>query len=166
MDRLSSPWRLEYVKDGAGALSGGRCVFCVPDAEREDPSRLLLAVYRHTVALCNLFPYNTGHVLLAPRRHVDDLSLLSAEELEELMRLAALATAVLREEYAPDGLNLGMNIGKAAGAGIADHLHLHVLPRWGGDTNFMTTVHDTRVLPESLQGTLGRLRPKFAALVP
>jgi ATP adenylyltransferase len=166
VDRLYSPWRLEYVKDGAGALPGGKCVFCVPDGEREDASRLLLAVYRHTLALCNLFPYNSGHVLLAPRRHVADLSLLDAEELAELMRLAALATGILREEYGPDGLNLGMNVGKAAGAGIADHIHLHVLPRWGGDTNFMTAVHDTRVLPESLPGTLARLRPKFSALVP
>jgi ATP adenylyltransferase len=166
VERISSPWRLEYVKDGAGALPEGKCVFCVPDGEREDPNRLVLAVYARTLAVLNLFPYTSGHVLLAPRRHVADLSLLDGEELAELMRLAAGATAILREEYGPDGLNLGMNLGKAAGAGIADHLHLHVLPRWVGDTNFMTTVHDTRVLPEALPGTLARLRPKFAALVP
>lgn len=165
MEILSAPWRHRYVT-GAAALPDGACVFCVPEGAEGEPERLLLGVYRHTVALCNLFPYSSGHVLLAPRRHVAELSLLGAEELGELMRLAAAASAILREEYRWDGLNLGMNLGRAAGAGIADHLHMHLVPRWNGDTNFMSTVFETRVLPESLPDTLARLRPKFSALAP
>ena len=130
------------------------------------PDRLLLGIYPTTVALLNLYPYNNGHVLVAPRRHVADLSDLPGEELRELFSLVALGTRALREMYDPEGLNVGMNLGKVAGAGIIDHLHVHLVPRWCGDTNFMTSVHDTRVLPESLMETRERLSPAFALLRP
>jgi ATP adenylyltransferase len=131
-----------------------------------DPDRLLLGVYPKTVALLNLYPYNNGHVLIAPRRHVAELCDLPAEELRELFSLVALGIRALRETYGAEGMNVGMNLGKVAGAGIADHLHVHLVPRWGGDTNFMTSVHDTRVLPESLLETRERLSPAFGLLRP
>ena len=126
----------------------------------------MLGVYPRTVAICNRYPYNNGHVLAAPRRHVADLSLLSGEELAELFSLVALGTKALSDEYGPEGFNVGMNLGRAAGAGVADHLHVHIVPRWGGDTNFMTATQTTRVLPESLVQTRARLLPRFAQLKP
>ncbi|HEY3491164.1 MAG TPA: HIT domain-containing protein [Candidatus Deferrimicrobiaceae bacterium] len=167
MERMFSPWRMAYIqKDQGGCGNGHGCVFCVEPADLDDPGRLVLGIYPHTLAICNLYPYNNGHVLLAPRRHVSDLSLLSREELSELMSLAAMATRALGAEYAPAGFNLGMNLGKVAGAGIADHLHLHVVPRWNGDTNFMSAALTTRVLPESLAETHLRLQPLFRDLAP
>jgi ATP adenylyltransferase len=163
---MFSPWRMEYIRqDQAGGGKPG-CVFCVDAAERDEPSRLVLGVYPNTLAICNLYPYNNGHILLAPRRHVAGLPLLTREEQGELMSLAALATAALAEEYEPAGFNLGMNLGRVAGAGIADHLHLHIVPRWNGDTNFMTAVQSTRVLPESLEETHRRLLARFRDLTP
>lgn len=127
---------------------------------------MVLGIYGNTVALCNRYPYNNGHVLVAPRRHVPDLFLLSKEEQAELISLVALGMKELSEEYLPHGFNVGMNLGKAAGAGIGDHLHLHIVPRWGGDTNFMTAAQTTRVLPESLPETYARLSSRFGRLRP
>ncbi|MBI5343284.1 MAG: HIT domain-containing protein [Deltaproteobacteria bacterium] len=166
MERDFSPWRIEYIRGGNSGGAGGRCIFCVGEAERNDPERLILGIYPRTLAICNRYPYNNGHVLLAPRRHVAELSLLSKEELGELMSLAALGTKALAEEYSPQGFNLGMNVGKAAGAGIDDHLHMHIVPRWSGDTNFMTAAQTTRVLPESLPETHARLSARFMSLKP
>jgi len=164
MDRMFSPWRMEYIREGGSG--GGRCIFCIADEERDDPERLVLGVYANTLAICNRYPYNNGHVLIAPRRHVADPTLLSGEEMREIMSLLALGTKALSEEYAPRGFNVGMNLGKAAGAGVPDHLHLHLVPRWEGDTNFMTSVLATRVLPESLERTHQRLSVRFGALRP
>jgi ATP adenylyltransferase len=166
MERMFSPWRMEYVRQGSSGGKGGRCVFCVDDAERNDPDRLVLGIYPRTLAICNRYPYNNGHVLVAPRRHVASLSLLSKEEQAELMSLLSLGIAALSEEYSPQGINVGMNLGRAAGAGIEDHLHFHIVPRWVGDTNFMTAAHSTRVLPESLPETHARLSAKFGPLQP
>jgi ATP adenylyltransferase len=162
MDRLFSPWRMEYVRGGGG----GGCILCIGEEEREDPERLVLGFYPGTLAILNRYPYNNGHVLIAPRRHVADLSALSREERGELISLLALGVQAIREEYSPEGLNVGMNLGKAAGAGVEDHLHVHILPRWSGDTNFMTSVLSTRVLPESLRETHGRLSARFGPLRP
>lgn len=156
---------MEYIR-GGGSSSGGRCIFCVGEEERDDPERLVLGVYTNTLAVLNRYPYNNGHVLLAPRRHVGDLSALSGEERGELFSLLALGTQAVREEYAPEGFNIGMNLGKAAGAGVEDHLHLHIVPRWKGDTNFMTSVLSTRVLPESIRETHRRLSGRFGPLRP
>lgn len=161
---MFSPWRMEYIRGGGSG--GERCIFCVADDERGDPERLVLGVYANTLAICNRYPYNNGHVLIAPRRHVADPASLSGDEMREIMSLLALGTTVLSDEYAPRGFNVGMNLGKAAGAGIPDHLHLHLVPRWEGDTNFMTSVLGTRVLPESLEQTHRRLSARFRELRP
>lgn len=166
MERIFSPWRMEYIRGGNSGGAGGRCIFCVGEADLNDPEKLVLGIYSRTVAICNRYPYNNGHVILAPRRHVAELSLLSREELGELMSLASLAAKELTAEYSPQGFNLGMNLGKIAGAGVEDHIHMHIVPRWGGDTNFMTAVQTTRVLPESLPETHERLSARFASLKP
>jgi ATP adenylyltransferase len=166
MERMFSPWRMEYIRGATSGGKGDRCVFCVEEGERDDPELLVLGLYPNTLAICNRYPYNNGHVLVAPRRHVSDLSLLSKEEQAELMSLVALGMKALSEEYSPQGFNVGMNLGKAAGAGIEDHLHLHIVPRWNGDTNFMTAVQTTRVLPESLPETHARLSSRFGQLRP
>ena len=161
---MFSPWRMEYIRGGGSG--GERCIFCVADDERQDPARLVLGVYANTLAICNRYPYNNGHVLIAPRRHVADPTLLSGDEMREIMSLLALGTKVLAEEYAPRGFNVGMNLGRTAGAGIPDHLHFHLVPRWEGDTNFMASVFGTRVLPESLDETHRRLSARFGTLRP
>ncbi len=166
MERMFSPWRMDYIRRGDAGGKGGRCIFCVEEPDREDPERLVLGIYPRTVAICNRYPYNNGHVLAAPRRHVGELSLLSGEEIAELFSLVALGTKALSDEYGPEGFNVGMNLGNAAGAGIEDHLHVHIVPRWKGDTNFMTAVQSTRVLPESLAQTHARLLPRFGTLRP
>ena len=160
MHRLYSPWRLQYVTAASGDPQGG-CVFCTA-LERDDA----LIVHRaaHTFVILNLFPYNNGHLMVVPNRHIARLALASDEELGELMRLTRAAEQALTEAYAPHGLNMGLNLGKPAGAGVADHLHMHVVPRWDGDTNFMSVVGETRVLPEEIPVTAERLRPIFARL--
>ena len=143
--------------------SGG-CVFCDHLAEGDDASAGIL--HRGTTAfvLLNAFPYNTGHLMIAPLRHVGEMSELNADERHELIDLSDAAVSALREAMDPHGFNVGMNIGSAAGAGVPGHLHVHVVPRWSGDTNFMTTVGDTKVLPEMLAETDAKLRPLFERL--
>ena len=160
MERLYSPWRLAYVTAASGEASSG-CVFC--DAlDRNDP----LILYRgpHCFVILNLYPYNNGHLMVVPLRHIARLADARPEELSELMALTRTAEMALAEAYAPHGLNMGLNLGKPAGAGVLDHLHMHVVPRWNGDTNFMSIVGETRVLPEELPVTVERLRPLFARL--
>jgi len=166
MDRIFSPWRMEYILQVGAGGGTGLCVFCVRDGDLEDPERLFVGLYPNTVAILNRYPYNNGHVLLAPRRHVANLWDLSSEELRELFSLVSLGTRELAKEYRTEGMNLGMNLGKAAGAGIVDHLHVHLVPRWAGDTNFMTPVRETRVLPESLLESRRRLSAVFGPLNP
>ena len=166
VDRIFSPWRMEYVRQAGGGGGTEACVFCVPDGDLEEPERLLVGLYPGTVAILNRYPYNNGHVLIAPRRHVANLWDLSSEELRELFSLVSLGSRELAREYRTDGMNVGMNLGKAAGAGIAEHLHVHLVPRWAGDTNFMTPVQETRVLPESLLESRSRLAAVFGSLSP
>ena len=166
MDRIFSPWRMEYIRQAGTGGGTAQCVFCVRDADLEDPGRLLVGLYPNTVAILNRYPYNNGHVLVAPRRHVANLWDLPSEELRELFSLVSLGTRGLAQEYQTEGMNVGMNLGKAAGAGIADHLHVHLVPRWAGDTNFMTPVQETRVLPESLLESRRRLSAVFGPLTP
>ena len=159
MDRLWSPWRLAYV---TAAHTAPDCIFC--DALEHADAQLVLLRGRHAFVILNLYPYNNGHLMVAPNRHINTLVGLSSEEQTELMRMARWAEMALTEAYQPQGINVGINLGKAAGAGIEDHLHVHVVPRWSGDTNFMTTVAQTRVLPEELGQTAARLRPIFERL--
>ena len=157
---------MEYVRREGGGGGVPPCVFCIRDGDLDDPERLLVGLYPGTVAILNRYPYNNGHVLVAPRRHVADLWDLSSEELRELFSLVSLGSRALAREYRTEGLNVGMNLGKAAGAGIVDHLHVHLVPRWAGDTNFMTPVRETRVLPESLLESRHRLAAVFGPLTP
>ena len=159
MERLWSPWRLAYVS----SVEQPPCVFChALEAEREAP--LLLFRGESCFIVLNLYPYNNGHLMVVPNRHFATLAEATAEELAELMTLARRSEIALGEVYHPHGLNLGMNVGRPAGAGVAEHVHLHVVPRWTGDTNFMTTIGDVRVLPESMEQTADRLRPVFERL--
>ena len=143
-----------------GSARGSGCVFCDAASGRDDA----LVVYRGTTSfvILNKFPYNNGHLMVVPNRHIATLAEASADELAEIMTLARRAERAIRAAYEPHGLNMGINLGKPAGAGITDHLHMHVVPRWNGDTNFMTVVGETRVLPEELAVTAERLRPVFA----
>ncbi len=138
------------------------CVLCRARDGVDGSDRLLVHTAELNFVVMNLFPYNGGHVMVAPKRHVGSLLEATAEELDEMMALARRLEAVFREVYKPDGINLGMNLGRPAGAGVADHIHLHVVPRWTGDTNFMTVVGGTRVIPEEPEQAAARLRPYFA----
>jgi ATP adenylyltransferase len=160
LERLWTPWRLAYV---TGEAKSADCIFCATLADGDADS---LVVFRGSTCyvILNLFPYNNGHLMVVPNRHISSLVDATAEELAEMMELARRTEIALREAYAPHGLNFGINLGKAAGAGILDHIHLHIVPRWSGDTNFMTVVGTTRVLPEELPVTGDRLRPIFARL--
>ena len=158
MDYLWTPWRYAYV---TGAQKPTGCIFCEAFKQKDDRAALILYRGSHCFIILNTFPYTSGHVMVVPNEHVDQLEKLSAPATHELIDLCQRMEQVLREVYHPDGVNLGMNIGRAAGAGVADHIHTHVLPRWVGDTNFMTTTAETRVLPEALETTYQRLREKL-----
>jgi len=160
MDRLWAPWRLAYVT--AAPAPATECIFC--DAQAGRQADLLLFRGRHCFVILNLYPYNNGHLMVVPNRHLSALETLQPEEQVEMMALARVSEMALNEAYRPHGINVGINLGKAAGAGIENHLHMHVVPRWSGDTNFMTAVGDTRVLPEDLGATVARLKPIFARL--
>ena len=160
MDRLWAPWRLSYVT--AVQASATDCIFCDPCAGREID--LVVLHGRDAYVILNLYPYNNGHLMVVPKRHLAALETLTPDEQLELMQLARLSEMALNEAYRPQGINIGINLGKAAGAGIENHLHIHLVPRWSGDTNFMTAVGETRVLPEDLGATAARLRPIFEKL--
>jgi ATP adenylyltransferase len=162
MDRLFSPWRLRYVASEKRASSG--CVFCRAIRRGSDRDNLILYRGDSHFVILNKYPYNNGHLMIVPMAHLASPSDAAPESLTEMMALAVHCESALRSIYRPTGINLGMNLGRSAGAGIAGHYHLHVLPRWDGDTNFMTVVHGTRVIPESLRTSWGRLRPAFDAL--
>ncbi|HEX8797637.1 MAG TPA: HIT domain-containing protein [Terriglobales bacterium] len=157
MDYLWTPWRYQYLEQATQGKQPA-CIFC--DALKRNRDEETLIVYRATKSfvILNRFPYTSGHVMVVPYQHVSELHLCDPDALQEMMELAQRLEAVYREEYKPDGMNLGMNLGKAAGAGVAGHLHLHVLPRWIGDSNFMTVTGETRVHPEDLRTTFDRLR--------
>ena len=160
LDRLYTPWRLAYV---TGAAKAADCVFCAALSSQDaDP----LIVFRGSTCfiILNLFPYNNGHVMVVPNRHLASLVEATPDELSEMMELTRRTEIALQEAFSPHGMNMGLNLGKAAGAGVLDHLHLHIVPRWNGDTNFMTVVGQTRVLPQELPVTADKLRPIFQRL--
>lgn len=160
MERLWSPWRLAYV---TGTKEDAGCIFCAA-LERGDDEPLMIFRGRTCYVILNLFPYNNGHLMIVPNRHVGTLAAATGEELEELMRLTRRAEIALGEAYQPHGFNVGINLGRPAGAGVLDHLHMHVVPRWNGDTNFMPVVGNVRVLVEELPQTAAKLRPVFERL--
>ncbi len=159
MERLWSPWRMEYIRSARPTDKPG-CIFCDLPA-KEDEEALILSRSERAFALLNAYPYNAGHLMVAPFRHVGDLEGLADEELLEMDRLLRRSVEALREVAEPDGFNLGMNLGRVAGAGVPDHLHWHVVPRWDGDTNFMPVVGDTKVLPELIRESYEKLKPIF-----
>ena len=160
MDYLWTPWRFQYV---AGAEKRGGCVFCAAAGGGDDRESLVVHRAAHLLVIFNRFPYTNGHLMVVPYAHLANLEELPPDALAEMMSLGQRAVRHLKSLYRPDGLNLGMNLGQADGAGIASHLHLHVLPRWMGDTNFMTTTGETRVMPEALEITWQRLRDAFGS---
>jgi len=158
LQQLFAPWRYQYVSN---ADSTGECIFCA--AARGGAEVMTLARTERAFALLNLFPYTSGHTMVAPVAHVSDFAHLDGATLAEMMSLAQRVVRAIERVYRPHGFNLGFNLGEAAGAGIADHMHMHVVPRWRGDTNFMSTTGDTRVLPEGLADTCAKLRGALEA---
>jgi len=161
LEHLWAPWRSRYVRD-AKRLQQEGCLFC--GLGRLDDAREALRLYASPGALVvlNLFPYSTGHLMVAPRRHLASPTEADVEEWHEVADLVVYSERVLRRAYRPDGMNVGMNLGEAAGAGVPTHCHVHLVPRWSGDTNFMTSLAGTRVHPESLEDTYDRLLPFFS----
>jgi ATP adenylyltransferase len=158
LDRLWADWRWEYVSDPDLAKAERGCVLCNLVAATDDAEALVLERTDCTITVMNLYPYGSGHLMVAPIAHVASFEHLDAQGLVELSRAQVRALLAIREAYAPEGVNVGANIGRAAGAGVPDHLHVHVLPRWTGDTNFATSIAETRVLPESLRVGYDKLR--------
>lgn len=160
MQTLWSPWRMRYMMENNKTNA---CIFCEALRQEDGPENLVVWRGEHAFVILNRYPYATGHVMVVPNQHVDTLEKLDAPTRAELMELLAEMMILLREEYRPEAFNLGANIGAAAGAGIADHMHLHVVPRWQGDTNFMTAIGETRVIPEDLSDTYRRIRARVTA---
>ncbi len=161
MDRLWTPWRMPYLRGQEGQPNG--CIFCRKVTASDSEEHVL---YRgeHCYVTLNRYPYSNGHLMVIPYAHVSSLEDLDAPTLTEMMQTVNLALAVLREAYDPHGFNIGVNLGKAAGAGIAEHVHMHIVPRWTADTNFMPVVGHTRVIPELLDDTYARLKEIFERL--
>jgi ATP adenylyltransferase len=159
--RMWSPWRMPYIRGESGRDEG--CIFCLAAEAGEDEARHVLHRGRRCYVMLNAFPYNSGHVMVSPNRHVGSIEALEADELLELMTLAQRSLAALRDAYGPEGFNLGINEGEVAGAGFAGHVHLHVVPRWAADSNFMAVTAGTRVLPQSLEDSYSELRERFGA---
>ena len=160
MDRLWTPWRFDYISNLD--RSGNACVFCGILSEDRDEANFVLHRGTSSFVVLNLFPYCSGHILIVANRHIPFLREASSEELYEIADLAQRCEKALESEYKPDGYNLGFNLGRAAGAGVAHHLHMHVLPRWAGDSSFVSVIAETRVLPEELPKTYQRLLPYFS----
>lgn len=158
MDRLWNPWRYQYVSK-EGRPEG--CIFCDLPKEGNDEATLIVHRGRFNYIILNRYPYTTGHLMVVPFQHTDSLQSVDEATAQEMFSLVRAADAKLRQVYRPKGMNLGMNLGEAAGAGIAEHIHMHVLPRWIGDANFMTVIGETRILPEELSETYRRLKAVF-----
>ncbi len=162
MDYLWTPWRYQYMAQFAEGLTP-ECIFCEAVRLTKDEDTLLVYRGRKAFVILNRFPYTSGHIMIVPYLHVSELSQCEPAALEEMMGLAQRMESIYHAEYKPDGMNLGMNLGRAAGAGVVGHLHLHMLPRWFGDSNFMTVTGETRVHPEDLHTTYQRLKKALHA---
>jgi len=160
MEVLWAPWRLEYILGS----KPGECVFCVPSHTGEDEERFILHRGRHNYVIMNRYPYNNAHLMVTPYRHVSCLTDLSAEEVHENVELLQSCVRILKLVFQPHGINAGLNLGTAAGSGIAAHIHFQIVPRWNGDSSFMAVFSETRVIPEHLRSTYNRLKPHFDAL--
>ena len=155
--RIWAPWRLAYVKDAAKD-NEEECIFCAKPAQDDDEENLIVHRGERCFVILNLYPYTNGHLMIAPFEHVGRIQDLPAETTAEMMALSQLAISILQEKYEPHGFNVGFNQGRVAGAGVEHHIHMHVVPRWGGDTNFMPVLADTRVMPQTLEQTYEALK--------
>ena len=160
METLWAPWRIDYIL----GPKPDTCVFCIPDHTEEDEARLILHRARHCFVIMNKYPYSSGHIMVTPYRHVAMLTDLLPQETHEIMDILQITTGILKKTFSPQGINMGLNMGQAAGAGIEEHLHFHLVPRWVGDHSFMAVTAGTMVLPEHLNAGYAKLRPYFAAL--
>ena len=158
--RIWAPWRFAYVKD-AGKHVEEECIFCAKPAERDDEANLIVHRGERCFVILNKFPYTNGHLMVAPYEHLASLPELDQDTVSELMSLAQRAMTILEEAYSPHGYNVGFNQGRVAGAGVEHHIHMHVVPRWGGDTNFMPVLADTRVMPQTLEQSFEALAGSF-----
>ncbi len=163
MEYLEAPWRIEYIRKAIGKEGNG-CIMCLKHAAGDDASRLVLYRGRYNFVMMNMYPYNGGHLMVAPLRHIARMSLLAPEERHEHIDLVSQCVEILQQEFKPEGFNCGLNLGRIAGAGVDQHLHTHIVPRWAGDTNFMPVLADTRVINEALADTYSRLKPYFNSL--
>lgn len=160
MDVLWSPWRYSYIKSDKTSSAG--CIFCeLIENPASDDENFIVHRAGHNFVVLNVFPYISGHVMVVPFRHLESLALANKQETDELMDLTKQVEEIIRDVYDPQGINIGMNMGRAAGAGVASHYHMHILPRWVGDVNFMTAVGETRTIPESLETTFEKLKSRF-----
>jgi ATP adenylyltransferase len=159
MDRLWAPWRIDYIVNEKPSA----CIFCVTPDQAGDRERLILYRSGFSLVMLNRYPYNNGHLMIAPFRHTADLNELADEEMLDLFTTLRLCRNVLEKSASPEGFNIGINLGKASGAGVDEHIHIHIVPRWNGDTNFMSVVGDLRVMPENLVSTYEKLFPAFPA---
>ena len=162
MEHLWSPWRMKYLQGEPGGAPGG-CIFCDKPTQQRDPENLIVRRGQLAFVILNRYPYNNGHLMVVPYAHASSLEDLQAPALTEIMLLTQQALRALRAVYQPQGFNVGANLGAPAGAGIAGHVHLHVVPRWAGDTNYMTVTAGTRVIPEDLSETFRQLRAAWPA---
>jgi len=158
MQVLWAPWRMDYILSDD---KEGGCIFCPGDDRERDEERLILYVGSMTMVMMNRFPYINGHLLVAPVRHLPDFEGLSNEETLDLLLMVRKSIDILKRGMGPEGFNVGLNLGKVAGAGVKEHVHFHIVPRWNGDTNYMTVLGDIRVIPEHIKETYGKLRPHF-----
>jgi ATP adenylyltransferase len=161
MKVLWAPWRMEYILSEEKDES---CIFCPGDDRAQDEERLILYVGSLSMVMMNRFPYNNGHLLVAPIKHVKGLEDLSQEETLDILLMVRRSISILKEIMDPEGFNVGLNLGRVAGAGMEEHMHFHIVPRWNGDNNYMTVVGEVRVIPEHIIETYGRLRPYFEKL--
>ena len=161
MSVLWAPWRMDYILSDQ---SSGECIFCPGQDRVRDEERLILHVGGKSMVMMNRYPYNNGHLLVAPVRHVDGLDSLDAEEKLDLLEMVQSGIKALQGVMNPEGFNVGLNLGKVAGAGVDSHMHFHIVPRWNGDTNFMTVLGEVRVIPEHIRATYSKLRPFFQAI--
>jgi ATP adenylyltransferase len=162
MNYIWSPWRMDYIMNH---VQGADCIFCKAVEQEDGPENLVVFRGKLAYVILNRYPYTSGHVMVVPYAHVASLEDLPPQARSEIMELATEAILVLRPAYRPEGFNLGVNLGEAAGAGILGHVHLHVVPRWGGDTNFMSSVGGTRILPESIEDSYVRIRSQWPTVI-
>lgn len=166
MKNLWSPWRSNYIDSFKDEQSGGKCIFCeAADKDISDMTNLVVHKSKNILVMMNLYPYNNGHLMVVPKRHLESIEQLNVEESHELIEQIILAEKILQEVFNPHGFNIGANLGRAGGAGIEDHIHFHILPRWNGDTNFMPVIGEVKVISQDLAETKKRLIAGYKQII-